>query len=190
VKAIDPDAMLGEFGRHATSERLDSALGRRVVRPAREHHSCLDGTDIDDRATLAASYHVPCHDLTAKKRSPKVGIGDSFPLGFFEFEKWDDRFYAGIVDQHVDGAQCFRYRFDHCFDLVTPGNIRLNRDRLAPEVANRPGDILSLLVAPCKVHCNVRPGRCHGFGDAPANAPARTCNEYNLVLQSTCHASS
>ena len=74
------------------------------------------GADIDDAAALAVD-HVPAEHLAPEPQRVEVHVEDPAPLLVGDLQCWAVDACAGVVDEHIYGAELVDRRGENAFDL-------------------------------------------------------------------------
>ena len=115
AQAVDGDAVRPEVDRHALGQHLHRTLAGRVGRDAGAAQLALHRADVDD-AAAPARHHALRHRLADDEHAVDIGAHQLLPVGEREFVEGRAALQAGVVDEHVDGADLFldrRHRGAH-----------------------------------------------------------------------------
>ena len=130
------------------------------------------------RDRLAAEH------LRAEPGAAQVDVDQARPLLVGELEERHDRLDARVVDEDVEAAELFPRLVDHRLDVGALRDVAFDGDRLAALGLNPFDDVFGRLRAFDVVHGDVRAFFGEDFGDAAADAAARTSDERFLTFES------
>ena len=139
--------------------------------------------EADDR-TLFPRDHALKDELAQEENGLGIDRLHLVPVGLGQVEQIDDMHDAGVVDEHVDGAElAFRHR-DHRLAVSCQANVPTGRDGLSSKFPNLGGDSLGTgLVQIRDGDVRTRPGATERY--RPTNAAGAARDQHCLVRQET-----
>src|SRR5258705_2708671 len=128
--AIDADAGAGAFPRRGFRQPDHRVLARAVYRDLRRSQQARDRGGVDDAALVLLEHHRQ-HVLHAQEHADDVDVEHpAKTLQRIFDDRLDIALDAGVVVEHVDGAEPVDRGADIFGDLVFPGDVGFHRERL------------------------------------------------------------
>jgi hypothetical protein len=165
---------------------FEPEFGGSVVGAAGKHFARLNGSDHHDVSLTAIGKDTAAINLRTQPLAAKIDVGEARPLLVGEVEEGHDSFDAGVVDQHVDGAEFAPNLIHHGFHVRALGDVGFNRHCTAALAADLGCHVFGGLAAIDIVHGDVGPLFGENFGYPSSNPAAGAGDERNFPMQSQC----
>lgn len=180
---VDPDALAGQFLRHAQGHGVDGALGGGIVDVfvGSADTGCHRG-QVDDGATGAAVPGRQAADglLRTQEAAHHVGPQDALEAGcVHRLQAHLPLQHAGVVHQHVQPAERLVQALEHLLDLFFDTHVGLYSQRFAAprayDIDQRFGVFAPLPVVDAHGVAALRGETCRGCTDATTGS----CDEHD-----------